>query len=152
MAHEIKNPLTPIQLSAERLQHKLASELTDKSAQVLQRSTQTIVNQVEAMKSMVDDFSEYARPSRKQVDYINLNKLVNEVLALYPQPDINIETVYNAENVVIEADPVNIRQVLHNLVKNALEAMDGKGHIKIKLDKVLRNNSGYAELSIYDNG
>ena len=152
LAHEIKNPLTPIQLSAERLQHKLASELSEKSAQVLQRSTQTIVQQVEAMKSMVDDFAEYARPSRKQVEHIDLNKLVNEVLALYPQPEIKVETVYNADNIVIEADPVNIRQVLHNLVKNALEAMDGKGNIKIILDKVFRNNLEYAELAIYDNG
>ena len=152
LAHEIKNPLTPIQLSAERLQHKLASELTDKSAQVLKRSTRTIVQQVEAMKSMVDDFAEYARLSKKEVEYVNLNQLVDEVLALYIQPELKIKTKFNSDNIIIEADPVSIRQVLHNLVKNAQEAMDGKGCIEIKLDKVLRNNSEYAELAIYDNG
>ncbi len=153
LAHEIKNPLTPIQLSAERLQHKLASELSEASARILQRSTQTIVQQVEAMKSMVDDFSEYARPSKRQVELINLNLLINEVLALYIlQTEIRIITVFNAENIVIEADPVSIRQVLHNLIKNAQEAMDGKGQIEIKLNKVKRNNAEYAEFAIYDNG
>ncbi len=152
LAHEIKNPLTPIQLSAERLQHKLAAELSDKSAKILRRSTQTIVQQVEAMKSMVDDFAEYARLSKKEVEYINLNQLIDEVLALYLQPELKIKTRCNTENIIIEADPVSIRQVLHNLVKNAQEAMDGKGQIEIKLDKVFRNNSEYAELAIYDSG
>lgn len=153
LAHEIKNPLTPIQLSAERLQHKLASELSDKSAQILQRSTQTIVQQVEALKSMVDDFSEYARSSKKQVQRFNLNDLVNDVLALYVmQPELKIITAFYADNIVIEADPISIRQVLHNVVKNAQEAMDGRGRIDIKLDKVRRNNAEYVEISIYDNG
>ncbi len=153
LAHEIKNPLTPIQLSAERLQHKLAKELSDSSAHILQRSTQTIVQQVEAMKSMVDDFSEYARPSKKEVEIINFNLLINEVLALYIlQTEIRIVTTFNVENIKIEADPVSIRQVLHNLVKNAQEAMDGKGQIEIKLDQVQRNNTEYAEFSIYDDG
>jgi nitrogen fixation/metabolism regulation signal transduction histidine kinase len=74
------------------------------------------------------------------------------VLALYIQPELKIKTKFNSDNIIIEADPVSIRQVLHNLVKNAQEAMDGKGCIEIKLDKVLRNNSEYAELAIYDNG
>ncbi len=153
LAHEIKNPLTPIQLSAERLQHKLAAELSENSAQVLQRSTQTIVQQVEAMKAMVDDFSEYARPSKKQVEHLNLNSLVTEILALYSlHPDIKIDTQFLSENIVIKADPLSIRQVLHNLVKNAQEAMENRGDILIKLDRVFRNNTEYAELAIYDNG
>ncbi len=153
LAHEIKNPLTPIQLSAERLQHKLAAELSKPSAKILQRSTQTIVNQVEALKSMVDDFSEYARPSRKQVELINLNQLINEVLALYIlQTEIRIVTAFSVENIVIEADPVSIRQVLHNLFKNAQEALGGKGQIEVRLGKVMRNNTEYAEFAVYDNG
>ena len=153
LAHEIKNPLTPIQLSAERLQHKLATELNDKSAQILQRSTQTIVQQVEAMKSMVDDFSEYARPSKKQIQLINMNNLVNEVITLYSfHSKINFVISLNHTKVEIEGDPVSIRQVLHNLIKNAQEAIDNEGQIKVILDIVLRNNIEYAELAIYDNG
>jgi len=153
LAHEIKNPLTPIQLSAERLQHKLATELSDQSAQMLQRSTQTIIQQVEAMKSMVDDFSEYARPSKKQVERFDLKSLVTEILGLYSShSELEIETYLGTERLMIEADPVSIRQVLHNLIKNAQEAMNGHGHIKIKLDKVLLHNHQYTELAIYDTG
>ncbi len=152
LAHEIKNPLTPIQLAAERMQHKLSAELSEKSAQILQRSTQTIVNQVEAMKSMVNDFAEYAKPSKKQVEHINLNQLVTEILALYTLQTIRIKTTFKTENIIIKADPVSIRQVLHNLLKNAQEAINANGKIEIKLNKVLRNNSEYVELAIYDNG
>ena len=153
LAHEIKNPLTPIQLAAERLQHKLAPELSEPSAKILKRSTHTIVQQVQAMKSMVDDFSEYARPIKKQVKQLDLNKLVREVLALYMlQSEIKIETAFEFESVMVEVDPVTIRQVLHNLIKNAQEAMSGKGLIKITLDQVLLKNTVYAELGIYDNG
>jgi nitrogen fixation/metabolism regulation signal transduction histidine kinase len=153
LAHEIKNPLTPIQLAAERLQHKLASELSEPSAKILKRSTRTIVQQVEAMKSMVDDFSEYARPSKKQVKSVDLNKLANDVIALYMlQPEITIEVQSSLEHLMVEVDQVSIRQVLHNLIKNAQEAMDGKGIIQLKLGKVLLKNTVYAELGIYDNG
>ncbi len=154
LAHEIKNPLTPIQLSAERLQFKLAFELSEKSAQVLQRSTQTIIHQVEAMKSMVDDFAQYARSSKKQVEQIELNKLIDEVLALYTlQSEIKIVTTTSADGVFISGDAISIRQVIHNLVKNAQEAMgDGVGQINIKTDKVIRNNIEYIQFAIYDTG
>ncbi len=154
LAHEIKNPLTPIQLAAERLQHKLAKELESQSADVLQRSTNTIVQQVEAMKRMVDDFSEYARPSKKQAENINLHELVQELLVLYsPQGQINFSTGINASQAMIHADPVSMRQVLHNLLKNAQEAMvDSDGVIEIRLVQVQRNNAEYVELGIYDQG
>ncbi len=83
LAHEIKNPLTPIQLSAERVQHKLAEKLSKEDAQVLKRSTDTIVNQVEALKKMVNEFSEYARAPELEFHLLDLNALVREVLALY---------------------------------------------------------------------
>lgn len=153
LAHEIKNPLTPIQLSAERLQHKLSKELQESSADMLQRSTRTIIQQVEAMKRMVDDFSEYARPSKKQVEKINLVELVQEVLTLYASSaGVQIRADFVDKRVTVEVDPVSIRQVLHNLLKNALEAMDGLGVIDVKLGQVMRNNAVYAELAVYDNG
>ncbi|MGR9037893.1 MAG: sensor histidine kinase, partial [Gammaproteobacteria bacterium] len=153
LAHEIKNPLTPIQLSAERLQHKLAAKLDDVDADILKRSTLTIVQQVEAMKEMVDDFSEYAKPSKKQSVDIDLPGLIQEVLALYA---VKAEIGFNAESdsglLIIKGDPVSIRQVLHNLIKNALEATDARGHIEINLHRVQKNNTDYIELAFYDDG
>jgi PAS domain S-box-containing protein len=152
LAHEIKNPLTPIQLSAERLQHKLAKELPDSSAEFLQRGTRTIVQQVEAMKRMVDDFSEYARPSKKQVEKINLIDLIQEILALYTPSGIVFASSFETRHVIVEVDPVSIRQVLHNLIKNAQEATAAQCKIDVKIAKVIRNNAEYVELGIYDNG
>lgn len=152
LAHEIKNPLTPIQLSAERLQHKLSKELNDSSAEFLQRGTRTIVQQVEAMKHMVDDFSEYARPSKKQVEKINLIDLIQEIMSLYQSVGIIFNSSFTSNHVIVEVDPVSIRQVLHNIIKNAQEATTGQCHIDIKISKVVRNNADYVELGVYDNG
>lgn len=152
LAHEIKNPLTPIQLSAERLQHKLSKELSEVSAEFLQRGTRTIVQQVEAMKHMVDDFAEYARPSKKHVQKINLIDLIQEVLALYQPSGIIFSTSFASRSVMVEADPVSIRQVLHNLIKNAQEACTSTCHVEIKINKAVRNNADYVEFGIYDNG
>ncbi|MDD1613667.1 MAG: ATP-binding protein [Methylococcaceae bacterium] len=153
LAHEIKNPLTPIQLSAERLQHKLADKLEPTDADILQRSTRTIVQQVEAMKEMVDDFSEYAKPSKKQTVDIDLPSLVQEVLALYAlKSGVKFKTDYEAGLLVINGDPVSIRQVLHNLIKNALEAIDAHGLIEISLHRVQKNNTDFIEIALYDDG
>lgn len=153
LAHEIKNPLTPIQLSAERLQHKLAGKLAATDAEILQRATGTIVQQVEAMKEMVDDFSEYAKPSRKQAINIDLPKLVQEVLSLYAlQPGVKFKTDYEAGLLMINGDPVSIRQVLHNVIKNALEAIEAKGLIEISLRRVQKNNTDFVEIALYDDG
>jgi PAS domain S-box-containing protein len=153
LAHEIKNPLTPIQLSAERLQHKLANKLADGDADMLQRSTTTIVQQVEAMKEMVDDFSEYAKPSKKQTVAIDLPRLVQEVLALYAlRSGVEFKADCDTGLLMIKGDPVSIRQVLHNLIKNALEATDAKGLIEISLRRVQKNNTDFIEIALYDDG
>jgi nitrogen fixation/metabolism regulation signal transduction histidine kinase len=152
LAHEIKNPLTPIQLSAERLQHKLTKELSENSAEFLHRGTRTIVQQVEAMKHMVDDFAEYARPSKKHVQSINLIDLIQEVMALYQPSGISFKTFFVSRSVIIEADPVSLRQVLHNLIKNAQEACSADCQIEIRINKAVRNNANYVELAVYDNG
>jgi len=151
LAHEIKNPLTPIQLSAERLQHKLSKELQDGPAEFLQRGTRTIVQQVEAMKRMVDDFSEYARPSKKRVEKINLIELIQEVLALY-QSTIVFTTKFATRQAIVEVDPISIRQVLHNLIKNAQEATGEQCRIEVRIGIAERNNVDFVELALYDNG
>lgn len=153
LAHEIKNPLTPIQLSAERLQHKLSSALDEDLSKILDRSTTTIIQQVEAMKRMVDDFVEYAKIEKKHQSKIDLPVLVQEVMALYAlQPDVKIVTEFAPGVLTINADPVRIRQVMHNLIKNALEAMNSKGLITIKVYPVVKNNAEFLEIAVYDNG
>ena len=133
LAHEIKNPLTPIQLSAERLQYKLSSKLNADDAHVLQRATDTIVNQVSAMKTMVNEFSEYARAPSANLSQLNLNKLIKDVSALYENArDENASTegahakiTYNlaADMPDIKGDATMLRQVLHNLMQNAQDAL-----------------------------
>jgi PAS domain S-box-containing protein len=153
LAHEIKNPLTPIQLSAERLQVKLAAKLAADDADILQKSTRTIVQQVEALKEMVDDFSQYAKPAKKQATDIDLPALVQEVLALYTvKPGVKFRTEYEPGLLLIKGDPVSIRQVVHNLIINALEAIDVEGLIEIHLYRVQKNYSDFIEIAFYDDG
>ena len=128
LAHEIKNPLTPIQLSAERLQHKLSSKLGADDAHVLQRATDTIVNQVSAMKTMVNEFSEYARAPSANLSQLNLNKLIKDVSALYENASTEsaqAKIIYQlaVDLPDIKGDATMLRQVLHNLMQNAQDAL-----------------------------
>ena len=153
LAHEIKNPLTPIQLSAERLQLKLSSKLEEDDAKMLSRSTRTIVQQVEAMKRMVGDFAEYARPIRNQRENLDLLALVQEIIVLYSaDPNVQIDLQAADRVPLIKADALSIRQVLHNIFKNSLEAMDGKGLIIVKLQSMYNKNTPVVQLAIYDTG
>lgn len=133
LAHEIKNPLTPIQLSAERLAMKLAGRLNETDAAMLTRSTNTIVNQVASLKKMVDDFREYARTPPAQMQNININNLIADVLALYgwdpvggqvrdDGQSVQIEVDFDPNVPIIEGDPTQLRQVIHNLLANARDA------------------------------
>jgi nitrogen fixation/metabolism regulation signal transduction histidine kinase len=124
LAHEIKNPLTPIQLSAERLEMKLADRLGAEDAEALKRGTATIVNQVAALKSMVDDFTSYARLPAPAPGRLDLNALVNEVLSLYETSSVPIDKHLAAGLPRVWADSAQIRQVLHNLVQNAQDALE----------------------------
>ena len=126
LAHEIKNPLTPIQLSAERLEMKLAAKLAAEDAETLARGTRTIVNQVAALKSMVDDFSDYARMPTPVFAGLDLNALVQEVLALYETSKTPIAKQLAPGLPPVRADSAQIRQVLHNLVQNAQAALDNR--------------------------
>jgi nitrogen fixation/metabolism regulation signal transduction histidine kinase len=124
LAHEIKNPLTPIQLSAERLEMKLAERLSREDAEALRRSTGTIVNQVAALKAMVDDFRDYARLPAPEPARLDLNALVSEVLALYETSQVPITKRFATKLPPVWADAAQIRQVIHNLVQNAQDALE----------------------------
>jgi nitrogen fixation/metabolism regulation signal transduction histidine kinase len=150
LAHEIKNPLTPIQLSAERLEHKLAAKLSPPDAEVLTRSTQTIVNQVAALKSMVDAFAEYARSPRLNLHSLDLNQLVREVLALYESSGARIEVALAGGLPLINGDATLLRQVMHNLLRNAEDALSGAPQPEITVRTEADGNR--VRLSIEDNG
>ncbi len=154
LAHEIKNPLTPIQLSAERLQMKLADKLDADSAAMLGRATRTIVEQVEAMKAMVNDFRDYARLPPPVTRPLDLNALVTEVLELYTEGPVAVTTDLDPILPPVQADADQIRQVLHNLIKNAGEASKDKvspdetAHVTV----ITQDNGRMARLAVVDNG
>lgn len=156
LAHEIKNPLTPIQLSAERLRRRYMDSMDKDDVEVLDRATRTIVNQVEAMKKMVNAFSEYARVPAMSLEPVNLNKLVNEVLDLYRGGTVNASIRADLETVcpVVEGDAGRIRQLLHNLIKNALEAVHDRDDGLVTLSTRCGGDadSRYIELCVDDNG
>jgi nitrogen fixation/metabolism regulation signal transduction histidine kinase len=155
LAHEIKNPLTPIQLSAERLKHKLSRNLGEADAEVLDRSTRTIVQQVEAMKSMVNAFAEYAKPSVVNLQPVDLCLIIAEVVALYP-PQSGLEFTMALDKGLpkVSADPVRMRQVLHNMIKNAQEAITPgtAGTMSINTHTTQVNGNSFVEIVLRDNG
>ncbi len=154
LAHEIKNPLTPIQLSAERLRQKYLPKMPPSDAEILDRATRTIVAQVEAMKEMVNAFSDYARPPSMKLQPVSLNELVSEVLDLYRSASPEIRVSLDSEQAEVEADPVRLRQVLHNLVKNAQEALveHGDAWIEVGTQQKRKGDCLFVELRVSDNG
>lgn len=155
LAHEIKNPLTPIQLSAERLRHKYLKTMDSKDAELLDRSTHTIVQQVEVLKEMVKAFSDYARVPKLQLQPLDLHKLIMEVLDLYGdnEAQIKFETDFDATLPPVAADFGRMHQLLHNLIKNAIEAMDKKtGRVRIITRRIEQSEFVVAELRFDDYG
>jgi two-component system, NtrC family, nitrogen regulation sensor histidine kinase NtrY len=133
LAHEIKNPLTPIQLAAERLQMKLVDKLTASDSEVLKRGASTIVNQVAAMKRMVDDFRDYARVPPARLSPLDLNALITEVGVLYAA-DTGSSAVHlqlASDLPLIEGDATQLRQVIHNLIVNAQDALAGRSDARV---------------------
>ncbi|MDR0234320.1 MAG: HAMP domain-containing protein [Zoogloeaceae bacterium] len=150
LAHEIKNPLTPIQLSAERLQFKLADRLQGKDQEILERATQTIVNQVLAMKRMVDDFRDYSRLPAPDLTPLDLNALVLEVSALYDHSHAVIRPGLAGDLPWIQGDANQLRQVIHNLLRNGEDALENVEGAEIFIHTEPGN--GVAVLQIEDNG
>lgn len=120
LAHEIKNPLTPIQLSAERLQHKLAGKLSPEQEEMMNRSTETIIGQVQAMKQMVNDFRDFAKTPSPQLKPVSINTLTQEILGLYEGSPIKTQLDPRIPNIM--GDSTQLRQIIHNLLQNAQDA------------------------------
>lgn len=160
LAHEIKNPLTPIRLSAERLRHKLLPVMTAADADMLDRATHTIVQQVDAMKDMVNAFSQYARIPNMNVRRFSLNDLVTGVVELYrtQNPLLKLQLALDSNLPDIEADQDRVRQVLHNLITNSLEAFDSgvagelHGEIAVRTALLDKPNGRWAEIVVTDTG
>ena len=156
LAHEIKNPLTPIQLSAERLQHKYASLVPPDQTETLQKLTDTIVQQVEAMKDMVNEFSDYARSPGLQLEKVSIGELLREVLTLYQSHSNHQFTLLNSPTEIpIRLDKNRMRQVFHNLLKNAIEASeeaDKAVDIVISYHVIIQQHMPWLEITINDQG
>ncbi len=156
LAHEIKNPLTPIQLSAERMRRRLPDRLGQQDAQILKRATRTIIQQVEAMKDMVNAFSEYARAPDMEMSSVRINQLVAEIADLYRVREMAVEMELDLDPQLteVEADPGRVRQILHNLVRNAIEAMEaeGGGHLLIQTRLEKEADARMFRLIVEDNG
>jgi PAS domain S-box-containing protein len=150
LAHEIKNPLTPIQLSAERIERKLSNKLDNNDADMLHRATNTIVNQVGALKSMVDAFSEYARSPALNLKSVDLNMLVQELLVLYEQNGVPIKADLGPDVPTVEGDQTLLRQVIHNLLQNAQDALVESASPLITVRTEVEN--GWVKLGVMDNG
>ena len=153
LAHEIKNPLTPIQLSAERLQLKLADRLDGNELDMLNRSTQTIISQVQAMKRMVNEFSDYARLPAPVLAALDLNALIGEVLGLYETSLARIDVELDPQLPAVCGDASQLRQIIHNLLRNAEESQEGMpGEHEPHIGVVTRVADGMAELAVSDRG
>jgi PAS domain S-box-containing protein len=150
LAHEIKNPLTPIQLSAERLQHKLSAKLDSSDAQLLQRATQTIVSQVAAMKNMVTEFADYARAPAPKLMVLDMHLLLREVLGLYEANSSPISLRLNAARAWVKGDATRLRQVIHNLLQNSYDALQNVTQREIILSTT--EEGGALKLCVQDNG
>jgi PAS domain S-box-containing protein len=155
LAHEIKNPLTPIQLSAERLRRKYLKP-EGSEAELLDRATHTIIQQVEAMKQMVNAFSEYARTPRMELSRFDVNTLITEVCDLYSHQErpLAIKLSLSRDLPLIEADAGRLRQVLHNLLRNALEATEHQDEARVEVStrRVSTADADLVEIKVVDNG
>ena len=150
LAHEIRNPLTPIQLSAERLAWKLQDKLDEQDAQILARSTDTIIKQVAAMKEMVEAFRNYARAPALKLEKQDLNKIIEEVLLLYEAGACTFDAVFSNIPAVMYADATAMRQVLHNIFKNAAEAAEEAAQPQVHIHTA--NADGQITLTVANNG
>ena len=156
LAHEIKNPLTPIQLAAERLRHKYLSTMESADAEMLDRMTNTIIQQVDTMKEMVNSFSDYARSPEFNPEEIEIERLIQEGRTLFSNMDNGIQIKTDIENDLpaIIGDEKKLRQVFNNLLTNAVDAnpVGDDNHLVISANKINFDGNEMVEVRIIDNG
>ena len=156
MAHEINNPLTPIQLSAERIKKRYSSVFKGEDLDFITHSTETIVNQVKVLRGMVNAFGEFAEEPTLTIESFNIINVIKESVSLYSKRDNKkiFKLSFHSEECVVQADEQKLRQVFNNLIKNALDAtVDATSPIiNIKTSNLKINNEAYIELTISDNG
>jgi nitrogen fixation/metabolism regulation signal transduction histidine kinase len=159
LAHEIKNPLTPIQLSAERLAYKLGDKVAEPERAVLRKSVQTIVDQVDAMKRLVNEFRDYARLPTAELKPIDLNHLVSDVLQLYAREGETSPAVLAPIRAELDpacprilGDAQQLRQVIHNLVQNAQDATEGKDRREVVIRTQWNEANRRVRLVVQDSG
>jgi nitrogen fixation/metabolism regulation signal transduction histidine kinase len=160
LAHEIKNPLTPIQLSAERLEMKLAGKLAEPEQAVLAKSVHTIVDQVDAMKRLVNEFRDYARLPAAELKAVDLNALATDVLHLYaregeaggPAHQVPVHMELDPACPRVLGDPQQLRQVIHNLLQNAQDATEGRPVQEVVLRTRWNETSRRVRLIVQDSG
>ena len=154
LAHEIKNPLTPIQLSAERLEMKLDGKLPDTEQAILTKSVKTIVDQVDAMKRLVNEFRDYARLPQAQLTPLDLNGLLQDLLQLYSADNatVPVTSELDLDCPPILGDAQQLRQVVHNLLQNAQDASEGLPSREVRLSTRWNPNNRRVRLTVRDSG
>ena len=154
LAHEIKNPLTPIQLSAERLAMKLEGKLADVDQALLNKSVKTIVDQVDAMKRLVNEFRDYARLPEAVLQAVDLNALVQDVIQLYGNENaaVPVQVTLDPACPPILGDAQQLRQVIHNLLQNAQDATEGQAGPQVQLITRWSAEHVRVRLTVRDNG
>jgi nitrogen fixation/metabolism regulation signal transduction histidine kinase len=153
LAHEIKNPLTPIKLSAQRILRKYQNA-PEELGDVLEPGVRSIIREVDSLNHLLQEFRDFARLPNPQRDWVNLHELVEEVAGVYEHsaPELAIQTDGIDRNMMVNADPKQLKQVFGNLFKNAMEAMDRKGQLFVRADLVKKGNSSYCRIQIQDTG
>jgi len=152
IAHEVKNPLTPIQLSAQRLKKRYGKKVSKDDGQVFEECTDMIIKQVEELKGLVNEFSSFARMPTSNPVPDNINEIIRESISLYRETQKDVEIVFNESDQVplLKIDREQMKRALINILDNAIDAIDGKGEVTIALFH--KKDKGLVSIEVTDTG